>query len=224
MRILYVEDKPANLFLIKRVARGHDVVNYIDAEEALANFDRDNPDVVMVDVQLAGPMSGLDLVKQLRADGHKLPIVALTAYAMVGDREKCLSAGCDDYMAKPLPIARFLELIQKYEKVVGDNQAKASEPVAKTDAAPAQADEVPAEADEKPEEIKPPADATEVMPRPVNLFGSTNKDDKPEASASPTDEKPATTGDDAAVDKPAVTAEDEPATETNSDAGVSATK
>jgi CheY-like chemotaxis protein len=217
MRILYVEDKPANLFLIKRVARGHEVVNYIDAEEALAHFDRDNPDVVMVDVQLAGPMSGLDLVKQLRANGHKLPIVALTAYAMVGDREKCLTAGCDDYMAKPLPIARFLELIQKYEKIVGSTQTAPSVPAASESAAPA-------EAEAKPEAIKPPPDATEVMPRPVNLLGTADKDEKPQASAAPAPEKPTTADISADVAKSSAKAEDEPAAEESKDAGAPATK
>ncbi|HEX2622161.1 MAG TPA: response regulator, partial [Phototrophicaceae bacterium] len=62
MRILYVEDNPANLFLVKRVARmgGHEVINYIDGEDALANFIKDKPDLVLMDIQLAGELSGLD--------------------------------------------------------------------------------------------------------------------------------------------------------------------
>ena len=103
MRILYVEDNPANLFLVKRVARmgNHEVLNYIDGDDVLANFGSDNPDLVLMDIQLVGELSGLDVVKQLRKDGFKTPIVAVTAYAMSGDRERCLDAGCDDYMAKP---------------------------------------------------------------------------------------------------------------------------
>jgi two-component system cell cycle response regulator DivK len=120
MRILYVEDNPANLFLVKRVARmgGHEVINYIDGEDALANFIRDKPDLVLMDIQLAGELSGLDVVQRLRSIGHKTPIIAVTAYAMIGDRERFLTAGCDDYLAKPLPIPRLVELIEHYRKNV----------------------------------------------------------------------------------------------------------
>lgn len=116
MRILYVEDNPANLYLVKRVAMGHEVINYIDAEEAMRNFDQDSPDLVLMDIQLAGPMTGLDMVAKLRSDGHTIPIIAVTAYAMVGDREKCLAAGCDDYLAKPLPIPKLVSMFKEYNE------------------------------------------------------------------------------------------------------------
>jgi CheY-like chemotaxis protein len=116
MRILYVEDNPANLFLVKRVARGHEVINYIDGEDALANFDADKPDLVLMDIQLAGHLSGLEVVRKLRSAGHTTPIIAVTAYAMVGDREQCIAAGCDDYIAKPLPIPRLVEMFDDYDK------------------------------------------------------------------------------------------------------------
>jgi CheY-like chemotaxis protein len=116
MRILYVEDNPANLFLVKRVARGHEVINYIDGEDALANFDADKPDLVLMDIQLAGHLSGLEVVRKLRSAGHTTPIIAVTAYAMVGDREQCMAAGCDDYIAKPLPIPRLVEMFDDYDK------------------------------------------------------------------------------------------------------------
>lgn len=112
MRILYVEDNPANVSLVKRVARGDEVITYGDAEATLRNFEQDNPDIVLMDIQLAGPMSGLELVRKLRADGYTMPIIAVTAYAMVGDRERCLEAGCDDYLAKPLPIGKLFKLLQ----------------------------------------------------------------------------------------------------------------
>ncbi|MDX2163317.1 MAG: response regulator [bacterium] len=117
MRILYVEDNPANLSLLQRIARmgGHEVVTYTEGESALQNFDKDRPDLVLMDVQLAGGLSGLDVVRQIRARGHKLPIVAVTAYAMTGDRERCIEAGCDTYIAKPLPVAQLVELVQMYE-------------------------------------------------------------------------------------------------------------
>ncbi|MBW4438196.1 MAG: response regulator [Pleurocapsa minor GSE-CHR-MK-17-07R] len=132
MRILYVEDNPANISLLQRVARmgGHEVVNYTEGEKALANFKTDNPDLVLMDLQLAGAMTGLEVVRRLRADGVRTPIVAVTAYAMVGDREKCLAAGCDGYMSKPLPVAELVELVQKYEVIVKASPQHAYAPVA----------------------------------------------------------------------------------------------
>jgi CheY-like chemotaxis protein len=117
MRILYVEDNPANVSLVKRVARGHELINYMDGEEVLANFDKDRPDLVLMDIQLAGRLTGLEVVEKLRERGHKTPIVAVTAYAMLGDRDRCLSSGCDDYMSKPLDIARLVQLFAHYSQL-----------------------------------------------------------------------------------------------------------
>lgn len=114
MKILYVEDNLANVSLVRRVARQHELVNYIDGEEALRDFDKIDPDLVLMDIQLAGRLTGLDVVRALRKAGHRVPIIAVTAYAMVGDREKCLAAGCDDYIPKPLPVARLVMLFQEY--------------------------------------------------------------------------------------------------------------
>ncbi len=118
MKIMYVEDNPANISLLQRIARmgGHQVINYTNGEYALNNFASDDPDLVLMDLQLEGRMSGLDIVKQLRERGFKTPIVAVTAYAMVGDRERCLEAGCDSYLSKPLPVAELVELVQNYEQ------------------------------------------------------------------------------------------------------------
>lgn len=119
MKILYVEDNAANVFLVKRIAKvgGHDVVNYIDGSEALQQFEADHPDLVLMDIQLAGDLTGLDVVQRLRNRGSRVPIIAVTAYAMVGDRERCLAAGCDDYLAKPLPIPRLMEIFDHYAKI-----------------------------------------------------------------------------------------------------------
>lgn len=139
MRILYVEDNPANLYLVKRVAMGHEVINYIDAEEAMRNFDQDSPDLVLMDIQLAGPMTGLDMVASLRAAGHTIPIIAVTAYAMVGDREKCLAAGCDDYLAKPLPIPKLVSMFKEYNEQAKKRRAAASQSAPSAALAPAPA-------------------------------------------------------------------------------------
>src|SRR5215207_9849123 len=101
MKIMYVEDNPANISLLQRIARmgGHDVINYSNGEHALDNFAQDRPDLVLMDLQLEGGISGLEVVKLLRQRGFTTPIVAVTAYAMVGDRERCLEAGCDSYLS-----------------------------------------------------------------------------------------------------------------------------
>ncbi len=118
MKIMYVEDNPANISLLQRIARmgGHEVINYANGEVALNNFAKDSPDLVLMDLQLEGRISGLDVVKQLRERGFKTPIIAVTAYAMVGDRERCIEAGCDSYLSKPLPVAELVELVQNYER------------------------------------------------------------------------------------------------------------
>lgn len=117
MRILYVEDNPANLFLIQRIARmgNHEVINYSEGQIALDNFGQDKPDLILMDVQLPGKLTGLDVVKALRTAGHKTPIIAVTAYAMLGDRERCLEMGCDAYIAKPLPVNELVEMIRSFE-------------------------------------------------------------------------------------------------------------
>ena len=125
MRILYIEDNPANVFLVQRVARmgNHDVVTYPDGETAIAKFEEIAPDVLLVDIQLAGELDGLDVVRMVRSIGSKIPAVAVTAYAMVGDEERCLSAGCDAYLAKPLPVARLIDIFKKYDRSAASGAA-----------------------------------------------------------------------------------------------------
>lgn len=137
---MYVEDNPANISLLQRIARvgGHEVINYTSGENALSNFANDDPDLVLMDLQLEGRMGGLDVVKELRERGFKTPIIAVTAYAMVGDRERCIEAGCNSYLSKPLPVAELVELVKEYETKVGEKAAEekpAESPKAKAAAA-----------------------------------------------------------------------------------------
>jgi CheY-like chemotaxis protein len=117
MKIMYVEDNPANISLMQRIARmgGHQVINYTNGDLVLDNFEKDQPNLVLMDLQLEGRMTGLEIVKTLRERGFTTPIVAVTAYAMVGDRERCIEAGCDSYLSKPLPVAELVELVKAYE-------------------------------------------------------------------------------------------------------------
>lgn len=116
MRIVYVEDNDTNLFLVQRIARmgSHEVIHYRDGDSALRNFSRDCPDLLLIDLQLVGTVDGLDVVRHLRAAGCQTPMIALTAYAMIGDRERCMEAGCNEYLAKPLPVEALVALLQRY--------------------------------------------------------------------------------------------------------------
>ncbi len=194
MKILYVEDNPANISLLQRIARmgGHQVINYTNGEKALNNFKQDLPDLVLMDLQLEGRVSGLDVVKKLREQGFKTPIVAVTAYAMVGDRERCIEAGCDSYLSKPLPVAELVELVQKYELKFKEDAVVQPELVKETVDLPQPEEptelrreskrEVPASAHVAPA----PSSATHVDPAPSS---PTHTDAKP-SSATRVDSAP----------------------------------
>lgn len=179
MRILYVEDNPANISLLQRVARmgGHEVLYYNEGEKALENFASDNPDLILMDLQLAGKMGGLDVVRKLRSDGVSKPIVAVTAYAMMGDKERCLEAGCDAYLSKPLPVAELVEMVSMYQEKVNAAAAAAtaSAPTPEKPAvttAPEKTTDAPA-AEAKPEAVveaqpaQPEAPAKAAEPEPA---------------------------------------------------------
>jgi len=104
-KILIVEDNPQNMRLIKMVLRdkGYTLLEATDGEEALDVALREPPDLIIMDIQLP-KLSGLEVTKKLRetsAFSH-VPIIALTAYAMKGDKERFINAGCDAYLPKPL--------------------------------------------------------------------------------------------------------------------------
>lgn len=117
MRILYAEDNQANIYFMRRLARvgHHEVINFIEGASVLRKFDQINPDLVLIDVQLSGTMNGLEVVRKLRQRGVETPIIAVTAYATPDAEARCLAAGCNDYLAKPLPHERLIELFRKYD-------------------------------------------------------------------------------------------------------------
>jgi CheY-like chemotaxis protein len=103
--ILVVDDNLTNRKLVSFLlgSRGYQVRTVGDASEALEVLSSFRPRLILMDLQLPG-MDGLELTRRLKADpatGH-IPIVALTAYAMVGDRERAAQAGCDGYVTKPI--------------------------------------------------------------------------------------------------------------------------
>ncbi len=198
LKIMYVEDNPANISLLQRIARmgGHEVINYTNGEVALSNFAKDDPDLVLMDLQLEGRISGLDVVKQLRARGFKTPIVAVTAYAMVGDRERCIEAGCNSYLSKPLPVAELVELVKDYESKSASKPSTPPETTAKAkpeapkpetksetviESAPQTQPEAQAKPDADPEvklETKSEAEP-EAEPEPITEIVTTSKTETP---------------------------------------------
>jgi CheY-like chemotaxis protein len=118
MRILYVEDNETNRALVERVMRAkqHTVLFREDGEGALALLAEDPTiHLILLDIELAGSINGMEVIESMRRRGDNRPVVAVTAYAMMGDRERFLMAGCDQYLPKPLIIPDLLAVIDEYE-------------------------------------------------------------------------------------------------------------
>lgn len=116
-RILIVDDNPVNLKLVRFVVEGHgyEVDTAVDAETTIAAIRARRPDLILMDLQLPGT-DGLELTRRIKADRatSDIRIIALTAYAMKGDREKALAAGCDDYVAKPIDTRALPKTIARH--------------------------------------------------------------------------------------------------------------
>ncbi|HEY9420201.1 MAG TPA: response regulator [Thermoanaerobaculia bacterium] len=105
-KILLIEDDPDTRELVRLTLElyGHDVTDATTAEDGVALAREVGPSLILMDLSLGGEYDGLEATRRLRADSafDKTPIVALTAHAMAGDREKSLAAGCDDHWTKPI--------------------------------------------------------------------------------------------------------------------------
>jgi two-component system, cell cycle response regulator DivK len=105
-KILLVEDEPDTRELVRLTLEldGHEVVEAGTAEEGIARARASRPNLILMDLSLGGQFDGLEATKRLRSDPSfdDVPIVALTAHAMQGDRERSLAAGCDDHWTKPI--------------------------------------------------------------------------------------------------------------------------
>ena len=118
--ILVVEDNELNMKLVRdllKIAK-YLVLEAMDAESGIEQIRKQRPDLVLMDIQLPG-MDGLCATKIIKEDPSlkDIPIVALTSYAMQGDEEKALEAGCRGYIAKPIDTRKFLETVSQYLKV-----------------------------------------------------------------------------------------------------------
>ncbi|HET9623496.1 MAG TPA: response regulator [Kofleriaceae bacterium] len=116
-RILIVDDNPTNLKLVAYLMKNHGytVDTALDAEAAIEAIKATPPQVILMDIQLPGK-DGLQLTRQLKADPETagIVVIAVTAYAMKGDQDKAIAAGCDDYVTKPIDTRALPETIARH--------------------------------------------------------------------------------------------------------------
>ena len=116
-RVLVIEDNPANLELMTYLLRAYkyETLSAVDGEEGLAAAQRERPQVVICDIQLPR-MDGFEVVRRLKADEatRGIPVVAVTAFAMVGDRDRVLGAGFDGYIGKPIVPETFVSHVEQF--------------------------------------------------------------------------------------------------------------
>ncbi len=116
-RILIVEDNELNMKLLRDVleAYGYAPITTAEGMASLALAREHRPDLILMDLQLPD-ISGFDAVRQLKdhEETRSIPVVAVTAFAMIGDERKALTCGCDAYLAKPILLRDFLNLVEKF--------------------------------------------------------------------------------------------------------------
>lgn len=112
--VVVVDDNPANLKLLKMFLskEGYDVRTATDGPEVLPLVERVRPDLILMDIHLP-TLDGLEVTRRLKAGDstREIPVLAVTAYAMKGDDEKALAAGCDGYITKPIQMNELLEMV-----------------------------------------------------------------------------------------------------------------
>jgi len=113
-KILYIEDNEDNLYMLSNrlKRRGYEVISAGDGESGIALARSEQPALILMDLSLP-VMDGWEAARRLKADGgtKAIPVIALSAHSMSGDREKALAAGCDEYDTKPVELPRLLEKI-----------------------------------------------------------------------------------------------------------------
>jgi two-component system cell cycle response regulator DivK len=119
MKILYVEDNEDNVYVLKnRLTRaGHTVLVATDGAQAVTMAAAEQPNLILMDLSLP-VLDGWEATRRIKAapETRHIPVIALTAHAMAGDREKAIAAGCDDFDTKPVEMPRLLDKIQALAK------------------------------------------------------------------------------------------------------------
>jgi two-component system, cell cycle response regulator DivK len=122
MRALVIEDNENNMELITFIleANGYQTIKAVTGMQGFEMSIQEKPDFILLDIQLPDIL-GTEVLKMIRNSkkGNSTPIIAVTSFAMAGDRERLLSAGCDGYIEKPIDPMRFIEQIKN---VIGDSQ------------------------------------------------------------------------------------------------------
>jgi two-component system cell cycle response regulator DivK len=115
-KVLLVEDNELNRDMLTRrlTRRGFDVLTAVDGEQGVQMAKAEMPDLILMDMSLP-VLDGWGATRQLKAEAstHAIPLIALTAHAMAGDRDKALQAGCDDYDTKPIELPRLLDKMDR---------------------------------------------------------------------------------------------------------------
>jgi CheY-like chemotaxis protein len=119
MKILYVEDNEDNVYVLKnRLARaGHTVLVASDGAQGVTMAAAEQPNLILMDLSLP-VLDGWEATRRIKAapETRHIPVIALTAHAMAGDREKAIAAGCDDFDTKPVEMSRLLDKIEALVK------------------------------------------------------------------------------------------------------------
>jgi two-component system cell cycle response regulator DivK len=114
-KILLVEDNEMNRDMLSRrlIRKGYEVVMATDGQQGVSMATSERPDLILMDMSLP-VLDGWEATRRLKADPAtgRIPVIALTAHAMAGDRDKALAAGCDDFDTKPVELTRLLEKIE----------------------------------------------------------------------------------------------------------------
>jgi len=116
-RILYIEDNFQNRRLVKKLLKlnGYEMIEAEDGLQGIAIAARERPDLILMDINLPG-IDGMEATSRLKSspDLSHIPIIALTAAAMRGDRERIIAAGCDGYMQKPIDNVQLINTVRSY--------------------------------------------------------------------------------------------------------------
>jgi len=122
-KVLIVEDNEMNRDMLSRrlIRKGFEVAIAVDGEQGVHMASSESPDIILMDMSLP-KLDGWEATRRIKADDtlKRIPVIALTAHAMVSDCNKALEAGCDDYDTKPVDLPRLLEKISKFLPLPAD--------------------------------------------------------------------------------------------------------
>lgn len=116
-KILYVEDHLESALLVRTLLKDKCQVDFTETyEETMEYLEKNDVDLILLDINLPGRKDGVDVIKDIRKSEKlkHIPVIALTAYALAGDREKLLNVGCDEYISKPMSKKELFDKLRKF--------------------------------------------------------------------------------------------------------------